>query len=92
VGDYHDFHEFALIPLFPNVSKGEKVSVKAHGGPIELQGITVATVDDKVRLQKVETWFDPLEMFRQIAKEGNVTKEPSMSAAEVGGTCPVGQQ
>lgn len=37
--------------------------------------MTVARVDDQVRLQKVETWFDPLEMFRQIAPNGIVNKE-----------------
>jgi len=47
---------------------------KAHGGPIEIYGVTVATVDDKVRLQTVDTWFDPLEMFRQIAPGGIVNK------------------
>jgi hypothetical protein len=50
------------------------VTAKAHGGLIEIQGITVAKVDDQVRLQSVETWFDPLEMFRQIAPEGIVNK------------------
>ncbi|KAH8674519.1 hypothetical protein BGZ60DRAFT_404175 [Tricladium varicosporioides] len=54
--------------------KGEKVTAKAHGGQINIQGITVAKVDDKVRLQSVETWFDPLEMFRQIAPNGIVNK------------------
>lgn len=56
-------------------SKGEKVTAKAHGGPIDIQGVTVATVDDKVRLQAVDTWFDPLDMFRQIAPNGVVNKE-----------------
>lgn len=37
--------------------------------------MTVAQVDDQVRLQKVETWFDPLEMFRQIAPNGIVNRE-----------------
>jgi hypothetical protein len=55
-------------------SKGEKVTAKAHGGRIEIQGITVAKVDEKLRLQSVETWFDPMEMFRQIAANGAVTK------------------
>ena len=55
-------------------SKGQKVTAKAHGGPIDVEGVTVATVDDKVRLQNVQTWFDPLEMFRQIAPNG-VVKE-----------------
>src|SRR6267154_1532256 len=56
-------------------SKGQKVTAKAHGGPIDIEGVTVATVDDKVRLQNVHTWFDPLEMFRQIAPNGVVNKE-----------------
>lgn len=42
---------------------------------IDIQGVTVAKVNDKVQLQKVETWFDPLEMFRQIAPKGIVNKE-----------------
>lgn len=32
-------------------------------------------MDDKVRLQAVETWMDPLSMFRQIAPCGIVNKE-----------------
>lgn len=58
------------------ISKGEKVTAKAHGGLIEIQGITVAKVNEKLRLQSVETWFDPMEMFRQIAPNGLVNKTP----------------
>jgi hypothetical protein len=56
-------------------NKGEKVTAKAHGGPIDIEGVTVATVNDKVQLQSVRTWFDPMEMFRQIAPDGVVKKE-----------------
>ena len=56
-------------------SKGEKVTAKAHGGAIDIQGVTVATVNDKVQLQSVRTWFDPMDMFRQIAPNGAVKKE-----------------
>ena len=56
-------------------NKGEKVTAKAHGGPIDIQGVTVADVNDKVQLQAVRTWFDPLDMFRQIAPDGVVRKE-----------------
>lgn len=55
-------------------NKGEKVTVKAHGGPIDIQGVTVATVNDKVQLQSVRTWFDPMDMFRQIDPEGSLKK------------------
>jgi hypothetical protein len=51
------------------------VTAKAHGGLIDIQGVTVATVNDKVQLQSVRTWFDPLDMFRQIAPDGVVKKE-----------------
>lgn len=56
-------------------NKGEKVTAKAHGGEIDIQGVTVATVNEKVQLQVVRTWFDPMDMFRQIAPEGVVKKE-----------------
>lgn len=42
---------------------------------IDIQGVTIATVNEKVQLQRVETWFDPLEMFRQIAPKGVFNKE-----------------
>jgi hypothetical protein len=67
------------------------VVAKAHGGLIDIQGVTVATVDDKVRMQQVETWFDPMEMFRQIDPEGKatVTKLTAEEEAELKGTaCP----
>jgi hypothetical protein len=56
-------------------NRGEKVTAKAHGGSIDIQGVTVASVNDKVQLQAVRTWFDPLDMFRQIAPDGVVKKE-----------------
>lgn len=57
-------------------SKGEKVTAKAHGGPIEIFGVTVASVNDKLQLQEVDTYMDPLQMFRQIAPNGIVNKQP----------------
>jgi hypothetical protein len=59
-------------------NRGEKVTVPAHGGAIDVEGVTVATVNDKVQLQAVRTWFDPMDMFRQIARDGPVDR------AEVG--------
>ncbi|KAH6618636.1 hypothetical protein C7974DRAFT_440992, partial [Boeremia exigua] len=67
-------------------NKGEKVTAKAHGGSIDVQGVTVATVNDKVQLQSVRTWFDPMDMFRQIAPNGVVKKETvdkNMAPADV---------
>jgi hypothetical protein len=57
-------------------SKGENVRIKAHGGEIDIEGIAVAEVNDKLQLQKVEVFFDPMTMFRQMApdEETGVTK------------------
>ena len=60
-------------------NKGEKVTAKAHGGSIDIQGVTVATVNDKVQLREVRTWFDPMDMFRQIAPHGVVSKENKLA-------------
>lgn len=77
-----------LIDLIQNHRKSQLVTVKAHGGPIDIQGISIATVDDQARIQKVETWFDPLEMFRQIAPDGIVTKEKIITQLD-GSEAPV---
>ncbi|KAG4030150.1 hypothetical protein MFRU_013g01730 [Monilinia fructicola] len=54
--------------------KGEKVTVPAHGGTIDIQGVAIAKVDAAVRLQSVEIFYDPFEMFRQIAKKADLKK------------------
>lgn len=54
----------------PINSKGEKVTIKAHGGPIDIEGVAVAIVNDKLQLKKVEVFFDPMTMFRQMAGDG----------------------
>lgn len=41
---------------------------------IDIQGVTTAKVDDKVRLQAVETWYDPLAMFRQMTPSGEMER------------------
>jgi hypothetical protein len=57
-------------------NKGEKVTIKAHGGPIDIEGIVVAEVNDKLQLRTIEVFFDPMLMFRQMAPDGEtgVTK------------------
>ncbi|EJT75113.1 hypothetical protein GGTG_08951 [Gaeumannomyces tritici R3-111a-1] len=46
--------------------KGEKVTVKAHGGLIDIEGVLVAKVNEKLQIQKIDVWFDPMSMFRQM--------------------------
>ncbi|KAL3487325.1 hypothetical protein BJX62DRAFT_228121 [Aspergillus germanicus] len=67
--------------------KGETVRVKAHGGVIDIEGIVVAKVNDKLQLQKIDVWFDPMDMFRQIAKEEKDGVTADVSGLAAG--CPV---
>jgi hypothetical protein len=62
---------FYLTDQLSSHSKGQQVKLKAHGGKIEIPGVTVAHVDEKVRLRKADTWFDPLEIFRQKHSAGS---------------------
>ena len=52
------------------------MTAKAHGGPIEIFGTTVAVVDDQTRVVSLDTYMDSLDMFRQIAPHGVVNSEP----------------
>lgn len=53
---------------------------------IDIEGIVVARVNEKLQLQKIDVWFDPMDMFRQIAKEENGLKTDDVAAAA---GCPV---
>ncbi|KAF8214938.1 hypothetical protein K438DRAFT_1926605 [Mycena galopus ATCC 62051] len=66
---------------------GERVTIRAHGKVLDIEGVTVAIVNDKLQLQKVETWFDPLEMFRQM---GPLGKGAQSGTSNVAGQCPMG--
>jgi hypothetical protein len=52
-----------------------------------VQGVTVAHLSDKFQVTKLKTWFDPIDMFRQILPDGVVNKE--MAAAAAAAVCPV---
>lgn len=72
----HVRSESVLISSGKN-SKGEKVTIKAHGGPIDIEGVVVAEVNDKLQIKSIDVWFDPMAMFRQMAPNGEagVTRE-----------------
>ncbi|KAL3418166.1 hypothetical protein PVAG01_09881 [Phlyctema vagabunda] len=53
---------------------GEKVTVKAHGGTINFYGLTVAKLTDDLRIQSLDTFFNPMEMFEQIGRGGKIEK------------------
>ena len=49
--------------------------VPPHGDTIDVEGLAVAKVNDKLQLEKVDIWFDPTEMFRQMDPTGDAKKE-----------------
>ncbi|PYH98133.1 hypothetical protein BO71DRAFT_316986 [Aspergillus ellipticus CBS 707.79] len=67
--------------------KGEKVKIAAHGGPIDIQGVIIAKVNAALQLEQINVWFDPLEMFRQIAK-GHEQVPVAEGEAAAAPTCP----
>ncbi|KAI0383375.1 hypothetical protein F5Y04DRAFT_33645 [Hypomontagnella monticulosa] len=54
--------------------KGEKVTVKANGQKIDIQGVTVAHLNDKLQVTGLKTTFDSNEMFRQMDPDGTAMK------------------
>ncbi|KAL4878479.1 hypothetical protein BJY04DRAFT_221200 [Aspergillus karnatakaensis] len=68
---------------------GETVRIKAHGEVIDIEGIVVAKVNEKLQLQKIDVWFDPMDMFRQIAKGDKQGLEGKDAVAAAAGACPV---
>lgn len=58
-------------------SAGEKVTVKAHGGLIDIQGMLVAKMNEKFQIQSLDIWYDPMEMFRQIGCQSKCPLAPA---------------
>ncbi|BEI82281.1 hypothetical protein CcaverHIS002_0301490 [Cutaneotrichosporon cavernicola] len=52
-------------------AEGKKVRVKAHGGLLDIEGILIATVNDKLQAEKLEVWMDPRAMWNEVTKTGN---------------------
>lgn len=40
------------------LSRAEKIVAKAHDGWIDIQGITVADLDEEMKIVHLETWFE----------------------------------
>lgn len=62
---------------------GELVTIKAHNQILDIQGMTVAKLNDKLQVTSLETWFDPKDMFEQMKP----SKE-TMSISKM--QCPLG--
>lgn len=62
---------------------GDTVTIKAHGKPLDIQGITIAKMDDQLRVTSLETFFDAKDMFEQMMPSKETMKVVKME-------CPMG--
>ncbi|KAJ3551968.1 hypothetical protein NPX13_g11230 [Xylaria arbuscula] len=65
---------------------GEKVKVPPTGKVIDIEGVTVAHLNDKMQVTKLKTWFDSDEMFRQMDPDNQATRIPMASCPIMGGS------
>lgn len=63
---------------------GENVRVAATNRLIDITGVTVAHLNEKMQVTKLKTWFDSDEMFRQMDPSGQAVKLP-MAACPITG-------
>lgn len=68
---------------------GKKVRVKAHGGILSIEGMLVAKVNDKLQIQHIDTWYDPMALFDEVMKNGGelVVEEAEQGEIEAS-KCP----
>ncbi|KAI1124020.1 hypothetical protein F5Y10DRAFT_269496 [Nemania abortiva] len=63
---------------------GESVKVPATGQLIDITGITVAHLNEKMQVTKLKTWFDSDEMFRQMDPGNQALRMPKASCPMIG--------
>lgn len=44
--------------------------VKAHGETLSIEGLLVAKVNDKLQIQSIDVWYDPMSLFNEVTKNG----------------------
>ncbi|KAI1376589.1 hypothetical protein F4677DRAFT_419001 [Hypoxylon crocopeplum] len=65
-------------------NNGEKVTVKANGQLIDIQGVTVAHLNSKFQVTELKTSFDSNAMFRQMDPDGTAIKVSAEEKEEQG--------
>ncbi|KAI0467413.1 hypothetical protein F4859DRAFT_518106 [Xylaria cf. heliscus] len=65
---------------------GENVRLAAHNRLIDITGVTVAYLNERMQVTKLKTWFDSEEMFRQMDPSGQAVKTPMTTCPVVGGS------
>ncbi|KAG0163483.1 hypothetical protein DFQ28_011612 [Apophysomyces sp. BC1034] len=67
---------------------GEKLEGKATNETISTYGITVARINDKYEIEELETFYDPNDLIRQMAKNKKDGSGAQDGQASTGPKCP----
>ncbi|EKC98941.1 hypothetical protein A1Q2_06695 [Trichosporon asahii var. asahii CBS 8904] len=67
---------------------GQRVRVKAHGETLSIEGMLVAKVNDKLQIQHIDCWMDPLALFDEVTKNGAEIIVENTPESENAPKCP----
>ncbi|KAI8880562.1 hypothetical protein K501DRAFT_224545 [Backusella circina FSU 941] len=75
--------------LSVKLGDGKKLEAYATNEIVESFGVTVAKVNDKFQIEELETFYDPADMMRQLAKNRKDTSaNPENDIVTPSGKCP----
>jgi hypothetical protein len=75
--------------LSVKLGEGKKLEAYATNEIVESFGVTVAKVNDKFQIEELETFYDPSDMMRQLAKNRKDTSaNPENDLVTPSGKCP----
>ncbi|KAG1472773.1 hypothetical protein G6F56_001335 [Rhizopus delemar] len=72
--------------LSVKIGDGKKLEAPASNEVVETFGVTVAKVNDKFEIEELETFYDPSDLMRQLAK--NQAKDDKSSEGGAASLCP----
>ena len=52
-----------------------QITAEPHNGPIDVVGMTIAHVSESFKIEKLEIFYDPSEIFNQLATSNNMKTE-----------------
>ncbi|KAL0092586.1 hypothetical protein J3Q64DRAFT_1222622 [Phycomyces blakesleeanus] len=73
--------------LSVKLGNGKKLEAPASNEVVQTFGITVAKVNDKFEIEQLETFYDPNDLMKQLAKNKK-TEEGEQAVQSSGSKCP----
>ncbi|KAI7866541.1 hypothetical protein BDF14DRAFT_1812435 [Spinellus fusiger] len=73
--------------LSVNIGNGKKLEAHATNEVIETFGVTVAKVNEGFQIEQLETFYDPSDLIKQMAKNRK-TQDGEQAVQSTGSKCP----